>query len=355
MAWHFQIHNTITGRTVDTVHPSAGSWTRRLSGMGEGEHSFPLTAMGYADGVARGLFSPWSRTLVVLWDWSPVYAGIITGTEYDRPTGTVTVRHQELRSFFGSRLTFPITDYASGDVKISGKSPWGAVRHVLQRATTGAGRELPLDYTYLPDGVGDVGLDFDRYQVATIEDCLSAVQDLGYDIDFVPQFRGDHEFSWAPTVGKPLTTPGPDLDVTAEFSPVKDLRVSIDGAKQATGVFYSGNGTGKDMAYGLSPRAPEAANIPARELYVQGKDVRDSALLNKLADEELGTRRSATVQWSFGVDVSDDMSPLDVVPTKVVTLLTSGDPWLTDDSRACRVVALSADMGLTVTPEVQPR
>lgn len=353
--WQFQIHDTATGRLLDRVHPASGSWTRRMSGEGSGSHVFKLSDADYDRSTWRDLFETWERTLVVCWSYpgvlGPIYAGIITGTTYDPTSGTVTVEHAGIRDLLDARLTFANGNYRQGGLWINGKSPWGALRTILERATGNTGRGLPFDYTYLPDTAGDISLGWAASQVATIADCISDLEALGYETNFVPQFRGDHEFSWAPTIGTRLEGPTVEMTMTAAESPMSDVSVQIDGTNRATSVFAAGNGSGEDMVAGWWPSG--VPNVPiALERTTQAKRQQDS--MTSVARAEYETHQRDTVQWSFTVDVFDsDHTPATFVPTNLVRVHTWGDPWLSDQVRTLRVIALAGDMTNKLKPEVQ--
>lgn len=360
--WQFQIHDTVTGRLVDRVNPASGSWTRRMSGKGSGSHVFKLLDADYDQATWRDLLEPWKRTLVVLWvdesgGRAPLYAGVITKSQYDYATKAVTVSHECVRTLFMARLTFANGNYSNGGLWIEGKSASGALRAILQRATGNTGRSLPIDYAFIPDGTGDINLGWAAPQLAYIDDCLTELERLGYDIDFVPQFMDDHLFSWAPTIGKPLRGPMSEHTLTAVEAPFTGVSVTIDALKAATSVFVVGNGSGEDMKVGWAP-----AGIPAESPALERKDQakRQQSSLGSIATARLGERSWATVQWSFSVDLDrrDSITglretPVTFVPTNLVRIHTAGDPWLTDQYRDLRVVALAGDMTHRVKPEVQ--
>lgn len=353
--WQFQIHDTATGQLLDRVNPASGSWTRRMSGEGSGSHTFKLSDADYPRSTWRDLLKTWDRTLVVCWAYpgviGPIYAGIITDTTYDYASGTVTVNHSNIRSLLDARLTFPNSHYSSGDLTINGKSPWGALRAILERATTDVGRGLPFDYSFLPDTSGGVELAWTAPQVATISDCIADLEALGYETNFVPQFMNDHQFSWAPTIGSRLEGPTVEATLTAEESPFSDVSVKIDGTDRATSVFASGNGSGEDMIVGWAPSGVPVGPV-ALERTTQAKRQQDS--LSGVAAAELALHSSDTVQWSFSVDINGDLfTAASFVPTNLVRVHTWGDPWLGNQVRELRVIALSGDMTFRLKPEVQ--
>lgn len=353
--WQFQIHDTATGQLLDRVNPASGSWTRRLSGEGSGSHTFKLSDADYSRDVWRDLLKTWDRTLVVCWAYpgviGPIYAGIITDTSYDPASGTVTVNHSGIRDLLKARLTFANGNYAQGGLWVQNKSPWGALRTILGRATGNTGRSLPFDYSFLPDTAGNISLGWARSQVATISDCITDLEALGYETNFVPQFMSDHVFSWAPTIDVRLEGPSVEATITAQGTPFSDVQVRIDGTEKNTSVFASGNGSGEDMMVGWWPAGAPSGSI-ALERTTQAKRQQDS--LTEVAQAARSLHATDTVQWSFTVDVFDsDYTPASFVPTNLVRVHTWGDPWLADQVRTLRVIALAGDMTFKLKPEVQ--
>lgn len=353
--WQFQIHDTATGQLLDRVNPASGSWTRRLSGEGSGSHTFKLSDADYSRDTWRDLLKTWDRTLVVCWSYpgviGPIYAGIITDSSYDYASGTVTVNHAGIRSLLDARLTFANGNYSSGSLTINEKSPWGALRRILDRATANVSRGLPFDYSFLPDTDGDISLAWAAPQVATISDCIADLEALGYETNFVPQFMNDHQFSWAPTIGSRLEGPTVETTLTAQDAPFSDVSVRIDGTDRATSVFASGNGSGVDMVVGWAPSGMPLGTV-ALERTTQAK--RQKASLSGVAAAEYALHSSDTVQWSFSVDINGgEFTPASFVPSNLVRVHTWGDPWLSDQSRVLRVVALAGDMSFRLKPEVQ--
>lgn len=347
--WRFQTHNIVTGRLVDVVYPASGSWTRRLSGRGAGSHGFKLADSDLSRPQLHDVFAD-HNVLVVLWDFAPIHGGVIEKPSYALDTDTLTVNHTGIRAMLGARRTFPNGGYATGDLTISGRSAAGAVRAILQRAMDGPGRGLSLDLSHIPDGAGGLDFHWPAHQLPSIDDCLSEVEDRGFEIDFVPQLSGDHDFSWAVTVGKPLVGPMIEHTATAEDSPLSGVIVDRDLVNKATSEFVSGNGTGEDMSWSYAPR-DGSFTTPALERYVQSKRDRGDGLA-QVADAALAENADGTTQWSFGVNLERE-SPVSYVPTNTVRVHTRGNKWLDDGFADLRVVSLAGDMSMTLRPEVQ--
>lgn len=349
--WRFFLHDTITGAKLEEVWPSEGSWTRRLNGQGSGQHTFqlgdPLTGLSRA--MWRDFLTPNSRTLVVAWEATPVYAGILLRSVYDRDKRTVTVSHGEIRALFAARLTFGVNVYPQGDLTITGRSASGAVRAILARATQWSS-EWALPLALPADGAGPITKTWKRYEVRTIEDCLGEIEAEGWEIDFHPTYDSQQRLSWAVRVGKPITGSLTDYHLGAAESPLTGVQVTIDGKDQLTGVFVTGNGTGADIVTAWAG-STTGNSIPIRDSSRPGGSERNPAALQRIAQAYLDDWSTPVVQWSFGVNLSA-VSPLVFRPAERVRLVTSGDLWVADGERTVRVVALAGDMSLSVKPEV---
>lgn len=349
--WRFFIHDTMAGTCLIEVFPSAGSWTRRLNGQGTGSHTFVLTDVltGFDRSTWRSLLAPNARTLTVCWGETPVYAGVILKSTYNRDSRTITVDHSEIRTIMKNRLTFGVQDHLTGDLTITNKSGSGAVRAITQRSVQWSA-DWALPIVHSADGAGTISKSWKWYQVVTIEDCLGEIEKEGWEVDFFPTFNSSRTLSHVVRVGKPITGGLVDYNLTADAVPVTGLSVVSDGASQLTGVFVTGNGTGADIVSGWAGNSG-STGIPIRDASRSGNSEQNVAALTRIAQAYLDEWDLPVEQWSFSLNLSGE-SPLSVRPGEQVRLISRGDPWALDVDRTFRVVALSGDMSLSVKPEV---
>ncbi|GAA4774682.1 hypothetical protein [Microbacterium gilvum] len=349
--WRFYVHDTISGARLVEVFPSAGSWARRLTGQGQGQHTFVLTdsETGFSRATWRDLLRDNARTLLVCWEETPVYAGMILSSAYDRSTRTVTVSHTEIRHIFKQRLTFGVNQYVNGDLTITNKNANGVVRAILQRATQWSSEwALPLD---LPENEsGTLSRSWKKHQVLTIEDLLGSVEEEGYEIEFRPALTSG-VLRWSVRVGRPISGGFRDFNLTAPECPITDLKMTSDGSKRLTGVFVSGNGTGPDMVTNWAG-STTGNTIPIRDAYESSKDTRNATRLGEIAAAFLDLWDLPIEQYSFKIQLGDE-TPNAFFPGERVYLESQGDPWMNDGRTTLRVIALSGDMSLAITPEVQ--
>lgn len=355
--WSYAIHETRTGTPVTTVFPASCTWARKLVGTGTGSATFKLLDADTAlprDEV-RGAFQATGKTLVVKWRQHVAYAGVITDTSYDRDSGTLTVNYNEFRSLLGKRMTGGVNGYGPGwDLDYADKSAAGAVRAILERAMLPSAEwDFPID---IPDDVaGSMSRHVDFFETLTIADLISEVEDLAScTVDFRP-YLSSGALRWETRVMNDSRTYGvTDLPISPAESRVTGLTARLDGKKQVTGILAVGNGTGEDMVTAYAPTSGSGASqIPVRDEKRDAKDLKTASQIQAFATAEYEKWHVPREQLSFKVRLSDDMSPDMVQPGRLLRMDVRGDPWLPNGVREQRVVSLSGDMGMGVTPEVQ--
>ena len=353
--WSFTLHNTITGQRLQEVRPSSGRWGRS-PGAGDGEHTVQLLDAEFpvSRAHAQQLAQPNAVTLVVAWLGAPMYAGVVITAPYSRSTGTVTLRHVDIRALFKERLTFGVSTYPNGDLSITGRSISGLVEGVLQRGVYSWGESwrLPID---LPTNTGGgESISVKRWDWKTIEELLLGIEKLGATVDFDPYYATDGGLRFRTRVGTP-TLPGSSFEwvVTAEETPVTNLVVTADGSKQITGCFYVGNGSEVDLRFGEAGFVG-GPSIPVRDATRPAKDEQDVSKLNRMAMTDLLANRSPKVEWSFDLVADGTWDVSSLKPGSRVNLHSHGDPFLADGRTDLVVTGVSGDMSYVLKPEVRP-
>ena len=351
--WHLWSHDARTGDPQLEMFPSGGSWERRLNGGDSWSADIPLRKQGIDPATARALLQPNNRMLSVRRGDDLVAGGCIETTVYKRTDGLVSPSVVSPRVILRNRLTFNLNNYVGGDLKITSRSASGAARAILSRAMQWAESWiLPID---LPaDGAGDFSADWKNYQILTIDDLLQQVEDEGNEVDFLPYLTGG-QLRFQTRVGAPISSGSTDLPVTAPESPVTDLQVTFDGSKQLSGVFYAGAGSEKDMVTNFAWFIDGPGMVNRDASRTDQKDVRDPAKLAKIAMADLVAHRAPIEQWSFNIQVSDELPPSRIRPGTVLRMDVRGDDWIPDGVYTHRVIAISGTFGSdTVKVEVQP-
>jgi hypothetical protein len=188
------------------------------------------------------------------------------------------------------------------------------------------------------------------WETVSVDSLLEEIEAQGCQIDFVPDVTPEGRLIWTLVPAVVLNRGLTSLPIDAPESRITDLSVTLDGAKQATGVLAVGKGSGADMRTGYDS---STAGTSAREVTLDAKDTDRPADLQVAAREALKTLVGPVEQWSFKVRCGDDFSPYKVRPGMHVDLSVFDDPWLVDGHRDRMVIALAGDTSLTVTPEVQ--
>lgn len=305
-------------------------------------------------GTMRGLLAPTSRTVAILDGSHVAFAGLVQSRTYARDSGVVTAECMELRGLFEKRMTGGVNQYGPvWDFSYSNRSAAGAVRAILARSMAPSSEwDLPID---LPaDGSGSLSRQVDFFETVTINDLLKEVEDqAGVTVDFRP-YVSSGSLRWEVRVlGASATVGVTDLPVTVEGSHVTGLTVTEDGTKQVTGVLALGNGTGEDMRTAYAPTGGSGATeIPVRDEKRSSKDLKTTAQLQRFANAEYAKWSLARESWSFSARLDDDLSAAMLQPGRLLRMDVRGDEWVTDGLRERRVIALSGDLSLSVTPEV---
>lgn len=354
MTWLYRIYNTQTGQPRLTFEVSGCSWSTSLTGQGTGTHTIPLFGEGISQEVIRAYSTGNQFTICQIWNGHVVYAGVIQRVQYSPSTRALTVYSAELRTaYLDSRMLFGVFSYTPGGtaLAVSGKSRSGAARAVLDRATSaywGSFWTLPID---LPaDGSGSFSATWLMEERLTLEDHLKQIEDDGCEIYFRPYLDGDGWLRWETLVQTKVTIGSATaLSFGDPDTPLEDVTVTIDYAREMTGILGFGKGGTDAEAYGYTP-GDGAEDISVRDMWVSYPDLTGSRLI--AAVEALDSYGYPVEQWSFGVSVFPD-GPAFVCPGRRLAFTSSGDEFIVDGTYQKRVVSARGDAGHMVTVEVQ--
>lgn len=349
MTWTYSIYETATGEFRADVEVSAATWETGLTGQGRASHTIPLFNQGMTASFVREQTTGNKYTIVQKWGSTVVYAGVIQRTRYVRSTRSVVVDSAELRvAYMDSRMTYGVFSYDPSHVAltITDKSHSGAARAVINECVFDDADywELPID---LPaDGSGSFSATWMKSERLTWEDHLAQIEADGCEIFFRP-YLSSGSLRWD-TIVESKVSFGSTTTVSFDDE-LEDFEVTVDYAREMTGVLGFGKGgTGAD-AYGYSP-GDGAAQISVRDTWVDFPDLSGARLVN--ATEALDYLGYPVEQWSFGISVYPS-GPATVLPGRVLSFTISGDNYLANDTYVKRVVALRGDAGTMVRAEVQ--
>ncbi len=357
--WSFWICDTQTGVKQLRMWPSASRATRKLNGAGTGSHTFQLRRDGLTRAQHQDLFSEWRRTIVVCWNGRPVYAGLITGSDYSTETGAITVDTAELRTILTRRFPFGIGTYVGGTLIIPNRSLRGLVYQLVFYGTQGARSpvwNLPI-IAPTWDEAGDQSRNYFNYEFHTIEAAISELQDVegGPDIDFAPRWSSTGTLEWELRVGSAavprLGGPAFEFNITAAKSGTFNVRLRSNGSKMVTGVFTVGKGSEADMRHGEDATLAVAGGIPSLDVTRQMKDQDDVGILDAHSRSEVATYKAPTKQLSFSVSAADVMDT--ALPGSTYRLYFKGDEMIDDGWQLMWSLGYSIDLSRNVTIDVQ--
>lgn len=352
--WTTRVFDTATGNPILTIDAgvSAATWNRRKGGTGSGTHAIKLPGLGLTAAQARDVFADQKRTIAVCWGNYVAYAGIIQDAKYKRNTRELVVSHDELRTFWRARMQFGVAAAPGGDLVITGRSWSGAVRAIIARAMQWS-FEWTLAVDLPADGAGGFTATREWWRFFTIDDLLKEIEDQGVEIDHPPYLDGNGKLRWATLVGQPIVGATTDLPVTVADSRVVDFETDTDAARRVTGVIVAGQGSEADTMIAWAGNGSGSNPIPIRDVYRAQKDIEDQARLQTIANSIYVDSKDAVEQWSFAIQLADDLSPELVSVGRVLKMDVRGDDWVPDGMYTRRVIALKGGLDLQVTPEVQ--
>lgn len=339
------------------------SWTSRLNGQGQGQHTLRMFGSGLSGAQGRELTRGNKYAIAQVWGSTVGYAGVLTDDDWDEESQTLVLQSKEMRAHFApGRMAFGVNQYAPAGVAltITNRSHSGAVRAVLQAVQAPSSEwVMPID---LPaDGAGTFSARWRFEETLTWENMLQQIEADGCEIAFRPYIAAGGQLRWQ-TIVAPKVSIGAatDLAARAPGSIVTGLRVKRSAATIATGVLAFGKGQGQDKPHAYAPSTGSGAtDEPVRDVKVTYQDIEvpagdtaAQARLQAAANKEYAARRYPVEQWSFGLHVYG-LGPAIALPGASLRLWVHGSKRIADGPHLKRVVALAGDWGMGVKPEVQ--
>ncbi|GAA0960177.1 hypothetical protein [Frigoribacterium faeni] len=361
--WTFDICDTVTGERLDSLYPSAGSFSRVLNGIGSGTHTFVTREIGVTGDRAsfqrqrKALTAPWARTLVQSWDAVPRYAGLITQRTMNEQAGTVVVQHSEVREILKRRFTFGENGYqgeGGGRFTIGNNTLESLVSWLIWQGMQGIRGNWGLPVRVPPRNVvGRHTRTWWDYNFPVIETEMTELQNAygGPDIDFQQQWSASKTLEWQARVG--ALTDGKTLEwnLTADERPrVTDFEIVHDGSKTANMVYTIGDGQERDM---LVRKALAETAQPALERIEPYGQMKRLDWLQEHADADLQTFRVPTEQMSFSIMAGDKPGVNDLVLGQTLRLYTKNHIWIEDGWHDYRLIGYSGDLTDKIALQVQ--
>lgn len=337
--------STSTWKDLVEVKPEAAPWGRAL---GEGK-DFSSDFVLSDDDVAAtvGKLTPIDRALIVDYEGVIMYCGLITDDDYDHETQTLNVDHEDLmwlvmehRQIAQDRTsTMPTWKQT-----YSGLEYDTIIKRIVQLATTGAGRTIPM--VYEADYFGGRSRTYNGYNADSALDAIEEIMNLenGPDVDFRPRWnaaRDGVEFILRTGFMNPDGNTI-EIDFSADQSPGTSLKRKRSGQDRATQVIGIGEGSGVDMKV----RVAGGSGAFSLERAEQSKNIKDGTQLSEFAQGELSTRANLITQYSCDIDMSSPAikSFWDLQPGTTLRWNVTGDRAISDGWRESTIIEFSGDL-----------
>lgn len=375
--WSYWIYETKPGTQRARLYPVSVTWSTSFTGMGQSTFSLKLLDRRHARSRDdwHELLVGNDRMFVIVWtddtnlqvNPTVAYAGLLLDYDYEWRSGTLTWTTSEIRgALTAKRLTFGVNIYPQGDFTVTNLSYASAVRAVLERMTGWSSDwVLPFDLSLLPVGqAGPYSKAAARYEVLSILDLLSDLEGRGVSVFFRPMLDASWNLRFQVRVLTASEVLGQiALSASHGHSSIPELREKGSAAKQVTGIFAIGNGTGANMltAYAPRPEDPPPAIAVIRDEKRAVKTITDPVQLQDYAIKEYVAARLPLIQRPFAINLDDRPGRIGVqlglsrvqMGFGVALTLEDGDPWMYPGPYSTRIMAMSGDMTNKVIPEVQ--
>lgn len=337
--------STSTWKDVVEIKPSKAPWGRLL-GEGKGFSSdFVLSDDGVAATV--GKLTPIERALIIDFKGVIMYCGLITDDDYAQDTELLNVDHTDLMwMVMEYRLIAQdrTSTMPAWKQTYSGLEYDTIVKRIVQLATTGAGRTIPM--VYEDDYTGGRSRTYNGYNADSALDAIEEIMELenGPDVDFRPRWnaaRDGVEFILRTGFMNPDDNMI-EIDFSADQSPGKSLKRKRSGQERATQVIGIGEGSGVDMKV----RVAGGTGAFALERAEQAKNIKDGTQLSEFAQGEMSMRGNLITQYSCDIDMSSPAIKTfwDLQPGTVLRWQITGDRAISDGWRESEIIEISGDL-----------
>jgi len=329
---------------------------RALNKGADGSTNFRVSDPGVRRLVTSGVVEPLERSLVIDWDGTPVYAGLILDSEHDVDAGSLNISSVDIWWIFQYRHVLGM--HGAGAEKLtltySGLSLPTIAKKVIQEGSDAA----PLARYALPivweaDLAGSAGRQYFGYKMPSVADALDELMktDGGPDIDFVPRWNSARELELVMRSGD-LSQGMVEWDTTVSKSDVIGLKVKKSGAKVTNKVIGTGEGSGEDILV-KAEESFAGANYPALERVSSYQGISDVNQLSARARADLATSNEPTRQLSFKIPTDGSVKITDLTLGGNVRIKTR-DVWhMPDGWSNWRLISYTFDREY-ITPQFQP-
>lgn len=347
MSYRVYTVSTTTWKDKAEVKPKGAPWGRAL-GEGKGFRAeFVLSDPDIAATATGGKLNPKGRCLVVEYEGVVMYAGMIIDDDYDRDTQILTIDHEDVMwHVMESRLIAQdrTSTMPSWKQTYSGLEYDTIIKRVVQLATTGTGRTIPMIYE--DDYTGGRTRTYNGYNADSALDAIEEIMELenGPDVDFRPRWN-DAQDGLEFTLRTGFMNPDGNMievNFSADQSPGKSLKRKRSGRDMATEIIGVGEGSGVDMLI----RSAGSSGAFALERAEQSKNIKNGTQLSEFAQGELSTSGTLITQYSCDIDMASPAIKTfwDLQPGTTLRWHIQGDPAISDGWRESTIIEFSGDL-----------
>lgn len=339
--------STATWGDKALVDPSACPWKRtRNKSAGSLQSTFKLDDSAVARASNAGLLLPVERCLVVEYQDVVIYAGIIWEDTYDHDTKTLTTSHEDIWSLLALRL---ISEDLTGTIPSWVKSYAGLeydaiIRRLMQLATAGVGRYIPINYE--AEFLGTGARNYYGYNLDTAVDAITEIMNLpdGPDVDLRPRWSPDGAtLEWTLRTGD-MNPDGQVIEAVAGVpdSAIRGIQRKRSGRELASRLMGVGEGSGVD----LKVRASAITAPLALERIEQAKNIKTLVELQSFADGKRLARDRIISQYSMSLNINSAVvgNMWTLKPGTTIKWHTYGDPEFADGAHINSVISFAGDI-----------
>lgn len=386
----FLIGDLLTGRRIQWLSPSAGSWSEVLNDAGEISCTVPLSdpvnrELGLRESAAGG-----KAFLAAVEGDLVLQAGPVWVHDWDSDSQLLTLTAAGIWSYFDHRVLLPVlsglnpTDPAT-DTRFSAivsdpeavGYPWlvdtreslqAIAKRLVEQAQTWTNGDVPV---VLPDEVA--GENERWYKGSALGMVGQRLRELtavdgGPDIMFTPRWTADRlGIEWVMRVGTPeqpllFSQQRMKFQVGIAESSVSNLRVKVDSTRLASNGFAAGGRTdGQGLITVSENTGLTDAGYPTLDAVdTSHSTVSESSTLQGYSDELVARGRRPVTTWSFDHDVSQRPFLSAFNAGDFATVSVRGDAYLEDtgdEPAVMRLLSRSGDIegkrvSLQFAPEV---
>jgi len=345
--------DTVTGERVGMLPIMDASWARAIGIENAGSVTIPIGTgvVAYTKPQLRDLLAHWKRTIVLDWDGTVMYAGIVRGRPYPGVgTRRIQVDLCDLWGLWARRGAWnhnaPVV--SKWKTEITNASLELLAKRAVQRGITGpAAPPMGVPITLPADVAGTLKRTYYGYQLEYVGDVLNDLMSEGLEIDFAPRWVGD-KLNWLMRMGRPIGGSAHEFHPTAAFPNVSAFSEVTDGARMTNNARNIGEGSEEDMLVGSSRN--NASTLPLLDRTTQRKGATTLQQLWAYSDWDLAAYEFPTGEYSFDVLMSGEGSSIGM--GDLARLFFYGDDWMADGYHDRRVIGLSGTLGEKVTVTV---